>query len=109
MSKNKVYVISGFFSDSRKEEIYNNSKGVIQFAADNLQRAIIQGFSENNVAPIIFNLPFIGSYPKRYKTFFFSNSKESFCNATVENLGFNNFMLFKFFSRYKSLVKNVKS
>lgn len=108
MGKNKVYFISGFFSDSRKEEIYNNSKGVIQFAADNLQRAIIQGFLENNVAPIIFNLPFIGSYPKRYKTSFFRNSKESFCNVTVENLDFNNFMLFKFFSRYKSLIEKFE-
>lgn len=100
---NKIIFISGLFPKKEKQQIIQNSKGVIQFAADNLQWSILQGFIENNINPKVFNLPFIGSYPKRYKSCFIRRSNEEFGSTKIENLPFNNFTLYKFLSRYQNL------
>ena len=102
MNHNIIF-LSGLFPKEKREEIFSESKGVIQYAADNLQWSILQGFIENNINPKVFNMPFIGSYPKRYKSCFIRRSNEEFGSTKIENLPFNNFTLYKFLSRYQNL------
>lgn len=111
----KIIFLTGLFPKETRNEIENNSIGVIQYAADVLQWSIISGFDKlckNNFK--IINLLYIGSFPKRYKqmkinTYSFSHTE----NASDINVGFINLPLFKLVSRYynakKELKRNVKN
>lgn len=113
MSISRVVFLGGFFPDSKRREIEVNSKGVIQYAADVLQQALVKGMLVNSNNVVIVNSVYIGSYPKRYK-------KSKICsysfliNENIEgfNVGFLNLPLYKFYSRYinvkKYLTKIIK-
>lgn len=109
-----IAFICGLFPQEEKIKIIANSKGVIQYAADALQWSFVDGLKNifTNRLTVI-NLPYIGGYPCLYKKFrieksIFGKSDEidgvspSFCNL----------MLYKNFSRYlqlkKELIKWVK-
>lgn len=105
----KVGFLGGIFPERIKDDIYLKSKGLIQYAADAFQKAIIKGLYENQVDLTIINLPYIGSYPLRYKDlksdeFEFSNYQGS----KDVNVGFNNLMMYKYYSRYRNSKRALK-
>jgi glycosyltransferase involved in cell wall biosynthesis len=107
----KIIFLGGLFPNEIKKEIEDKSIGVIQYAADALQWAIINGLDSKTQRVKIVNLPYIGSYPFRYKeckikSFSFSHRP----GANDINVGFLNLTLYKLFSRYyntKRILKNI--
>lgn len=59
--------IGGFFPERIEGEIHRNSKGPMQYAADTLQKGLIKGLLHYFPSLFIINIPFVGSYPLRYK------------------------------------------
>lgn len=110
-----IAFLCGLFPPDLESQIILNSKGRIDFAANNLQWAFVKGLDHHNNKPIkLFNLLFVGSYPFGYKSakinsFHFSHSE----GAADINIGFSNLFAFKFFSRlfaaFLSLLKWSKN
>jgi len=106
-----IIFLSGLFPKEIRNEIENKSIGVIQYAADALQWAIVDGLDCHTEKLKIINLPYIGSYPTRYKDFkiksFLFSHKEG---ANDINVGFINLSLYKLYSRYynaKRILRNI--
>lgn len=104
-----VIFLGGLFPEEIKSEIESKSRGVIQYAADALQWSIIEGLDNFSPNLRLINLPYIGSYPKRYSdfrinTFFFSHNSTSI----DINVGFINLSGYKLFSRYYNAKKALK-
>lgn len=106
-----IIFIGGIFTSSQHKMILSESTGVIQNAADVLQKNLLKGLInefEENV--YILNLPFVGSYPNRFKTLYFPKTEgEKFCGVAINGIAFNNFMILKYFSRFINLLISLKS
>lgn len=108
MKTNYIF-LGGFFPESIYEDIIKNSKGNIQFAADAFQQAIIKGFMENEESITCINLPYIGSYPKRYKKLWSPNYLyQDGSGVAINTISFCNFTGIKFFSIYIEAYRALK-
>lgn len=105
----KIVLLFGLFPDCFYSNLISNSKGSIQYAADALQKAFVEGLLFNSkqygYSLEILNLPFVGSYPQRYTKqhmpkFEFEIKSENGLIAYGENIGFNNFEGYRVLSRY---------
>ena len=106
--------LTGVFPKENYKDVLENSKGPVQNAANNLQWELIEGFDEILDSKFsILNSMFIGSYPKRYRKvkikkerFYRSqNAKEK--KITDINTDFLNIPLYKFYSKYNSLIREL--
>ncbi|MEA1605402.1 glycosyltransferase [Pseudomonas spirodelae] len=106
-----ILFLGGIFSEGDKDNISQNSKGSMQYAADTLQKNYITGFSQNDSvnAISVISLPFIGAYPKRYKNLFYRpvTVRESLGCATVLNVGFFNLTIFKNLHKTILAIKSI--
>ena len=105
----KVIFLGGLFPKEIKKDIENKSIGVVQYAADALQWAIVDGLKMHLDKLILVNLPYIGSYPARYKevktkSFDFIYDK----SVIIKNVGFVNLSMYKLYSRYCQAKKVLK-
>lgn len=104
-----MILIFGHYPKEEYQTILKNSKSGAQFAADALQWSFISGFEENNILPKIINLPYIGSFPKRYKKLFYNSNK--LCHTLNDNIytsyNFCNLSLYKMISRYRVTKKTL--
>lgn len=109
----KYAFIGGILTPSIKEKIEKTSKGVIQYAADALQKCYIEGLVENNIDFMIFNLPYVGGFPNLSTIYKFTGLSEKlhFQNRIINchNVAFTNLKGYKNWSRYKSLKRALKS
>ena len=102
--------LGGIFTEEKRKEIEEKSIGVIQFAADTLQKALINGLDKYFPNLKIINLPYIGSYPKKYKVLRMKTYKFSHAPGAEDiNLGFSNLSVYKMFSRYFNIKKYLNS
>ena len=107
-----ILCLMGLFPEEYREQIQEDSKSGMQYAADKLQWAIVRGLDQiDGVTVKIANSLYIGSYPRRYKrikipTFSFKHSEEA---SGDTNIGFCNLIGYKFFSRYVTAKKVVKA
>lgn len=102
----EIFFLTGLFPDNKQEEIIENSKGVIQYAADRLQKNIAKGLSHHFNSVHLINSIYIGSYPKFYKKI--EIKSENFTNvADSQNfdVGFINLPVLKNFSRFFNVKK----
>lgn len=104
--KNLIF-IAGLFPKEKEDEIISKSKGVIQFAANLFQWSLLEGWIDNGANVKVFNMPFIGSFPKRYADINVSNEIFFYKNRTIFNIKFNNFALYKIYSRYVNMKKFI--
>lgn len=88
--KENIHLLFGILPNENLNEITKNSKGNVQFAADTLQKALINGFSAIYEDVKIINVPYIGSYPFYYNKIIYSSKKKcnnfidvSFCNLVI--------------------------
>lgn len=110
----KYTFVSGIISGYQYSRIINNSKGVVQFAADALQKCYIEAISKisgsNNFQ--VINLPYVGSFPQRSKIIFFKAEKSFYTieneSILVNNSFFFNISGYKYFSRYYNCLKCLK-
>lgn len=104
----KVKLLCGLFPDELRKEIEVKSIGPIQFAADALQWAIVRGLDEHTDDLTLINLPYIGSYPSRYKDMVSKSFAFSHRPGAIDyNVGFNNLPLYKLYSRYSSAIRQL--
>ena len=105
----KVVFLGGLFPDEQRVFIEENSKGVIQNAADALQWSPFRWALDalgDDVSYI--NLPFVGSYPKRAKSLFFPGGRFSVKGGgEVLGLPFINVTGVKLFSRLLSSIRGL--
>lgn len=102
----KIALLFGLFPQCNYSEIVNNSKGVVQYAADALQKSFVEGLGSLNVDIEIVNLPYLGSYPLRYTRFYSPNGVFSYKTQKGNiikgrSLKFCNLTGFKMYSRYQ--------
>ena len=99
-----ITLLFGIFPPNKYNFFVENSKGNTQYAADALQKSIIHGFSYTDMNVSIINLPYIGSYPKRYSILKIHSFPFEFDinGKTIQgwNVGFLNLLGYKFLSRY---------
>ena len=100
--------IGGFFPERIKGEIKKNSKGPIQFAADTLQKGLLKGLLHYFPNLFIINIPFVGSYPMRYKKMFIP-SCEAGEKLSGRSLSYLNLSLVKQFIIYLKTKKEILS
>ncbi len=82
-----VLFLSCAYSDTQKDLFMKASRRGFQFAAQNLQEALIDGFLQNDVNLTVLSVPSLSSYPKacrllkiREDTFLYKGKK---CGSTV--------------------------
>lgn len=101
-----IVFFGGIYPKEMEKEIYQKNISGLQIAANQLQWAFLHGFDQILSKPIrIFNLMYIGSYPKRYKdirikSFRFSHTE----GAKDYNIGFINITGIKEIFRYLALM-----
>lgn len=83
-----ILFIAKYYPDALFSEFAKYTKVGLDHAANNLHRALFQGFKENNQKIGILNAPILGSFPPYYKTPFVSgySSKEQ----SIKSLSFLN-------------------
>lgn len=65
--KCSICFLGGIFPSPIRQDIEKDSKGVIQYAADALQKALIEGIRAHFDDVYLVNLPFVSSFPKFYR------------------------------------------
>lgn len=109
----KIFFLTGLFDSEDYYQILKDSKGNVQNAADVLQKRYLDGFCDLGLEKEIsvINLPFIGSYPKHFKKFFFTpiHSEVIRDGYSLQNISFCNIRIIKNISRItKSLYYSYK-
>ena len=106
----RVAFLMGLFPKSNRDEIIRNSRGPIQFAVDALQWGYVCGLSARHVEVQVFNAPFIGSYPKRYATLFYTlrSTGSMPAGVTLTDVGFCNLTGYKLISRWLHMRRSLK-
>ena len=104
-----IIFLGGVYPRHLEKEIIENSKGNIDFAANNLQWAIIDGLDICNRDPInIINLMFIQSFPNGYKKVIVKTKAFSHKNGSSDiNIGFINLPVIKLFHRLIAGTVNI--
>lgn len=97
--------LTGLYPKEKEKEIFENTKGNLQVAADSLQWGFVKGLNQNLKNPVkIINSLFVGSYPRRYKKLIIPSFRfGEECDGMGINVGFLNLTFIKEFSRYFTL------
>lgn len=108
----KIALLFGYFSKESYDEILCKSKGGMQNAANALQVALLEGIGTLHNDVEIFNFPYIGSFPQRYKSVFSPCADivyETGSGRKIEgrDVRFCNICGYKFFSRYQHVKKEL--
>ncbi|CAE6910890.1 Glycos_transf_1 domain-containing protein [Pseudomonas marincola] len=109
----EIVFLGGIFCDEDKEQVLESSKGTMQYAADTLQKNYLQGFSSiSSIHTVsVINLPFLGAYPYRYSSLFYSPvSKRGLLGGVrVYNYKFINLIFVKNLHRFIVALKGLLS
>lgn len=104
-----LFFIGGLFPEHLESEIVRNSRGTIQFAANNFQWALIEGIDTIHTPGIqICNVLLIGSYPFGYKKLIIR--KESFSHkpgVNDTNHGFVNLFGLNMIARFLAGMNGI--
>ncbi len=115
MNDRQYVFLGGIFSELQLTFIVENSRGVIQNAADAFQKKIISGLDAVlKEGVLVLNFPFVGSYPRFFRLPFFSKCDGRFgVKSRFIGYGFLNVfalrILSRFFSSFKALLSLPKS
>ena len=105
LEEKKLVFLFGILPDEALFPIIKLSIGPVQFAADAFQRAVVRGLSSQPSRDFkILNLPFVGSYPFRFKKNYFPSLKFDVESQKVSSLGFLNIALVQLPSRLISCM-----
>jgi glycosyltransferase involved in cell wall biosynthesis len=106
----KVLFLGGVFPKDHEENIYKNSKGLVQIAANQFQWNLINGIESVLGKGIdIITSVFIGTYPDLYKKMYINAYRFSRNNDTVNYaLGFIDIKGIEIFSRMIRLYRPVR-
>lgn len=112
MSKDNYDMVffGGLYPKEIEEEVFKKNKSGLQTAANTLQWSIIKGFDQLLKKPIIiFNMMFIGSYPKNYRDIYIKPFRFSHRNRAKDyNIGFLNITVIKELFQYLAILCPLK-
>lgn len=103
-----IIFLGGFIPKSHRNLINTESIGSIQHAADSLQHGFLEGLSKclpNRLLTI--NLPFIGSYPRKFRKIFYPSSIDTINGTEILTIKFLNLAIIKYFYRTYASIKNL--
>lgn len=100
----KIMFLCGYYEKQFEYEIKRNTRGGVEFSANEFQGKIIEGLKKNELDYTVISAPLIGNFPNRYKKFTYKRFKEGECHY----VSFNNLWGVRNFSRAKSLKKALK-
>lgn len=105
-----IFLIVGFIPESQRTFIQTQSVGAVQNAADSLQNGFAVGLSQCLPGEVItLNLPFVGSFPKRFKSIFYPSFMDELNGARIITVGFCNLMIWKQISRTVLVFRHIWS
>lgn len=109
--KRSVFFLGGMFGVSLRPYISAMSKGNLQNAADSLQSNFVLGLEESLQAPVhVINLPFVSSFPQRFKSIYFPSIVEDFgVRSAIYGRGFLNLKGLVLVSRFVSAIHGLFS
>lgn len=107
---NRTVFLGGIFLKTQISEIETKSLGVVQNAADVLQKAFIRGISAIFPGTLtLVNLPFVNSYPRGYRSIYFpGGGVTAFEKFRVIQKGWLNLEIVRIFFRFLSAFKGLK-
>lgn len=103
--------IGSLYPKEREQEINENTLVNYQYAANNLQWALVEGLSNYFSNLNIVTAPVVGSYPKGYKRIYLSGSNfknEFLSNSKNHSISFLNLPLINLVNKYFSVKKKVR-
>lgn len=100
--------LCGYFDKSKEEEIQTKTKTWVENAANLFQQRLIAGLNSFYEMHIL-SAPFIPSWPKGYKDFYYWERSVSNSTQTIEYVSFNNIWGYRNISRRHSLIKTIKT
>lgn len=105
-----IIFLGGVFLPSQHNAILKDSRGVVQNAADALQKAFLRGFAVHVGDRIqLVNLPFVGSYPRMYDTMMFPACDDTLLpGIRARGEGFLNLRFIRFLSRFVSAFRGLR-
>lgn len=106
----RIIFLGGIFLPEHLGEIEKQSSGVLQNAADALQKAFLRGFAETTDQRVkVVNLPFVNSYPRWYRSAWLPSQSGSLApGIDVVGQSFLNVLLVRLFSRFVSAVAGLR-
>ncbi len=104
---NNVALLMGFYPKAIYDKILADSITMPQYAADALQKSFIVGVSRK-VHTTVINLPYVGSFPKRYRSLFVPGIIGNELGANVRSLRYCNLTYLKNFSRIREAFCALK-
>lgn len=103
----QIIFLGGIFTPAQTQFVQANSKGVIQNAADGLQKEFLEGLQQQGRTIVAVNLPFVGSFPHRFTHPLFPASREQLQSTPIIGRGFINLPFLKLVSRYWSALTGL--
>lgn len=105
-----IIFLGGVFLPIQHDEILKHSRGVVQNAANALQKAFLRGFAGHGSGIVqIVNLPFVGSYPRLYDAITFPACDDILPpGIPARGEGFLNLRLIRFWSRFLSAFRGLQ-
>ncbi|KQW79172.1 hypothetical protein ASC89_12795 [Devosia sp. Root413D1] len=82
LNDHPIVFLGGIFTPAQTDLIQDQSKGVVQNAADALQKGLIGGISAHRPSATVVNLPFVGSYPQLFRRWHFPGTDETIGSGT---------------------------
>ena len=105
----KTIFIGGLYPDERLDEIKENTKH-LDFAANTLQWALLNGFEANSYPVKVITLPTLRDFPQYYKKTYFKSSSFSHTKGNEDLcLGFVTVPAIKHVSKYFNLYNSLKN
>lgn len=105
---NNIALLMGLYPTALYDRIVADSLTMPQYAADALQRSIVVGISKKASTTVI-NLPYVGSFPKRYKNLFVPSINCIEFGAEIRSLRYCNLAFIKNLSRIRVAFKGLKA
>lgn len=105
---NNVALLMGLYPNAIYNRIVGDSITMPQYAADTLQKSFVVGVSKKRNTTVI-NLPYVGSYPNNYKSFFVPSIRCREFGADIRSLHYCNLTIIKYFLQIKITYKALRS
>ena len=101
---NNVALLMGLYPKAIYNKIVEDSITMPQYAADALQKSFVVGISKK-VNTTVINLPYVGSFPKRYRSLFVPEVNCNELGAEIRSSRYCNFTYIKNFCRISTAFK----
>ncbi|MDY4642200.1 MAG: glycosyltransferase [Erysipelotrichaceae bacterium] len=105
---NNVALLMGLYPKAIYNKIVEDSITMPQYAADALQKSFVVGISKK-VNTTVINLPYVGSFPKRYRSLFVPEVNCNELGAEIRSSRYCNFTYIKNFCRISTAFKALKA